>query len=151
MTEAVENEVVKSKLESMEDLFDLFALDKKRVTGGAPCKIGGTTFMVAKQANPRFQAALQAGYVKIFETFPTGEREGDKYDEAINTHHRQCLAKHVIVGWDTLKFQGVVTEGYDEEVALKLADMDDFMELILGFAGDRKNYKPEITKEDEKN
>lgn len=149
-TEAMTTE---AKQEAFEDLYDLYAIDKKRATGGVPLKIGGTTFMIAKMGNPRYATATAKGYAELFVGAfkDKASREGEAWAEASEEVLRSALVKHVIVGWDKLVLKGKVYEGYSEEAAEILKGLDDFLELVGSFAANRSNYAPTITEEDQKN
>lgn len=148
------NEITaEQKQEHLEDLFDLFAVDKKRATGGVPMTLGGTTFMIAKEGNMRYAAATAKAFAELLDgPFKDKEsRNGDAWEEATADVARNAMVKHIIVGWDKLKLNGKVYEGWSEEGAALLAQLDDLLDVIAAFSRNRKNYAPVITKEDEKN
>lgn len=143
-----------SKQENLEDLFDLFAVDEKRVTGGSPMTLAGTVFKVARITSPRYTAARSRLLTDITKRFgehdEADEALTEKREKAFKEGHRKILAKHILVGWDKLKFGGEIYDGYNEEVAIKIMSMDDLADKFLTFAGERTNYLL-VSKDEAKN
>lgn len=146
-------------LSAIEDLFDMFAVDKKRATGGAPMKVGNSTFMIARATQPRYVAARSRLLMETQEKFgedadedtEEGRKHEDEREAYYQERHQKIVAKHLIVGWDKIKFKGEVVEGYRKDIAEALAAMDDFLQAVVLFAHQRSNYAPSVEAEDAKN
>lgn len=134
--------------EEPQDMFSMFAVDKKRAVEGTPMKLGGTTFLIARIKTPKYLSARQALLVSAGERF--GESQSEAREEFFDKEHRKLLAKHILVGWDVVKYRGELHTTYSEAVALELLQHDDFYDIVLYFADNMQNYLI-VTEEDEKN
>jgi hypothetical protein len=141
-----------SNTENLIDLFAEFAVDKDKAEKGAPLEIGGTTFKVAKINTAEALAYRNTRLQELNEKFPAEERKAENkaWTAAVDEVFIRTHAKFTLVGWDKLKFKGQVIEGYSEEVAYELMAMEEFAEVILRFAANRKNYSV-MTEEEAKN
>ena len=134
------------------DLFAEFSVDQKLAQEGAELQVGGTTFKIAKANNPEYLAERNKLMLEAMEQFKPEDRiESNKaWTEATVEAMRKAYAKCVLVGWDKLKFKGKIAEGYDADVAYALMQLDDFADIVLSFASNRKNYSV-ITEDEAKN
>lgn len=134
------------------DLFAEFNVDQKLAQDGAELEIGGTTFKVAKMNNMEYLAERNKQMLAAMDKFPLEERNEENKDWVKASHEAmvKAFAKCILVGWDKLKFKGEIVEGYNFDVAYALMHMDDFADIVLTFAGNRKNYAT-ITEDAAKN
>ena len=141
-----------SKGQVLLDLFAEFSVDQKKAKEGAPLEIGGTTFYVAKMGSPEYLAERNKLMFEVLEQFKPEDRteENEAWVAASVEVMQKAYAKHILVGWDKLKFNGKIYEGYDYDAALALMKLDDFADIILNFASTRKNYSA-VTEDQAKN
>ena len=135
MTDQVQNPA-----DNLVDLFAEFAVDKDKAQKGAPLKIGGSTFMVAKANSAEFLAGRIKLFTELNEKYTEEQRKSPEFNAAVEDGLVRLYAKHVLVGWDKIKYNGKVYDGYDEELAYQLLKHEDFAELILVFSSNRRNY-----------
>lgn len=147
----VEAEAAAKKEAFIPDLFEMFAVDKRLAIEGAPMKLGQTTFQVARATSRKFQNAIQAGYLKLFDKFPEDKRDTTEYQDAVEHMVRNALADFILLGWDVLKYKGKIYKGYDRKLAYELLGMEDFQEVVSAFSSNRKNFLPDLSTEEAKN
>lgn len=159
MTQEAETQVSEAvKEQAIPDLFDMFAVDVHLVEEGAPMVVGSTTFRIARGSRRKFKAAVQKGYFDLFTKYSEDERNPDKnpekaaqYMAEVQELERVCYAKHILVGWDVLKYRGKVYNGYDEKTAYEILGMQEFFERVDAFCSNRANYLPTLDEAEAKN
>lgn len=128
----------------MLDIFEQYATDESLENNGTWFEIGGgAKVLVARSGNRAYTKYLTKEVQRYQRTL---DREDDvagvKSDEIMT----EAMARHILLGWEGIKFKGEPLV-YSFENAKKLLALKDFKRDVLKFADDMDAYKLKQEKE----
>jgi len=131
------------------DLFNDFATNDQKVTGGVWCPYAGDVeFLIAKHLNKNFSKVVQPLYKRNQRLIESNTEAGDAKVREITI---EAMAKTVLLGWKgPVVFQGQSLD-YSVENAKKLLALEGFYKWVEAQSKEEALYKQVQDEEDEKN
>lgn len=122
------------------DIFKVFATDPNKELNGTwvPLSEDGAKLLVARAGNRRHTRLMNGMYAANRMTLEGADREAaDSKDEELSV---ECAAQAILLGWESLTYQGKPIE-YSLENARRLLKHSEFRVLVMTHANNFENFR----------
>lgn len=137
------------------DLFKMFSTDKRAENEGRklvlkpdndPAK--QSWLLIARKGNTNYKEYLSKVLQENQAVIGTKTPEAEALARSI---FRDAAARHLLLGWQNIDWDGVENVPYSVEQARKMLELDDFNTLVDDYASNMANYRAEEVSKEAKN